>query len=93
MDMYQSYANLSRQIKDLTEEQSKLKPRIMGYIKRVNEPVRKEYGTFSIVEYPRYEYSARAKKLEAQLKKIQKLERENGKAIKLITESLRFQSK
>ena len=93
MDIYMQYAEFARKINELTDEHARIKPKLMGYVRRIGEPVRKSYGTFSIAEYPRYEYSAQVKKLEAQLKELQKQERENGTAKKTVTESLRFQSK
>jgi len=93
-DMYRRYANLAITIREASAAQKELQPRIVSYVKRHGEPVRKDFGTFTVVEYPQYDYSAQVKQLEAKLNEVKKLEREAGVAeLKSITNSLRFISK
>jgi hypothetical protein len=93
-DMYQRYADLAHTIREASAEQRELQPRIISYVKRHGASVRKDYGTFTVVDYPSYQYSSNVIELEAKLNDVKKLEREAGVAtIKSVTNSLRYTSK
>jgi hypothetical protein len=93
-DIYYTYAELHAKIRDLTEQEHTLQKRIVGYVSRQGGLVRKPFGTFSVVDYPKYAYSQECQAIEAKLAEVKKAEREAGVATLIAsTTSLRFQSR
>lgn len=93
-DIYTTYADLTAQICALTEQKQALQKRLIGYVGKQGGLVRKPFGTFSVVEFPKYLYSQDTQEIEAKLADLKKKEREMGIAeITSTTTSLRYQSR
>jgi len=66
----------------------------MGYISREGgEPMKKSFGTFSVVESPTYIYSQKVSKLHEKLVDLMLIEKETGIAKKVEKQTLRFSMK
>lgn len=94
MNLWEQYSKNYKQIRKLTEVNSDLKKRLIGYIVRDGgDPVRKPFGTFSITDVSTYSYSQKVTALHERMLALMEQERESGVAKKLEKKALRFQSK
>jgi hypothetical protein len=92
-NLYEQYATAYRAKREAEKQLDLLKPRLIAYVGRHDEPVRLSYGTFSIADVATYSYSARVTKLEAQIADLKAKERADGSAKKATVPSLRFLAK
>jgi hypothetical protein len=85
------YADLKSQIKDLQEQESKLKKEIEQEMEAEEaDKVETDFGNFSYIPKTTYEYSDKVKQLDMELKQEKKKEEKSGKATPTEKKYLRF---
>jgi 5'-deoxynucleotidase YfbR-like HD superfamily hydrolase len=85
------YADIKSQIKDLQEQESKLKTEIEQAMDEAEiDEVKTDFGNFSYIEKTNYEYSDKVKQLDVKLKQEKKKEEKSGEATPTKKRYLRF---
>lgn len=91
--LFEQYAHTCAEEKIVTARKKKLKEDIEALMPQEPHTEKSDYGTFKMVEYPKWTYSDETSKLAEDLK-IRKIdEEEQGVATKEVTYSLRFNAK
>ena len=90
MNLYREYRDAYVAKRRLEAKCNDMKPRLIGYVARHEEPVVKPFGTFSIQDTPTYAYSEKVSKLAEKLAKLKEDERKLGVAKATKKQTLRF---
>lgn len=85
------YADIKSQIKDLQEQEAKLKTEIEQEMEAEEvDKVETDFGNFSYIPRITYEYSDKVKQLDVGLKQEKKKEEKSGEATPTENKYLRF---
>lgn len=89
------YADLKSQVSKLEDQMEALKPEVMDIIESVNpddKTVETDFGSFTVVQKRKYEYSDEIVALEKDVKERKKAEEATGDAVYTIAPYLKFTS-
>lgn len=90
-DKFVLYANIKSKIKDLQEQESKLKTEIEQVMEEAEvDKVETDFGNFAYIPKTTYEYSDKVKELDVKLKQEKKKEENSGEAVATKKSYLRF---
>lgn len=92
-EILKEYSELRKQKEALEERIAELGAAVMGMLQKEGiDKAESEYGTFSVISIPRWSYTEAVKTEESRIKELKKREREEGKAERQATTSLRYQA-
>ncbi len=91
--LYQSYAILDSDIKELEAKKDELKAKILAeMLVEKADQVKIEKGMFSLVTRKTFKYTSKVEKEKAKLDELKKLEEESGAAKATVSQSIMFKA-
>ena len=91
VELLETYARLTKQIKELTSEQEMIRPMLLEHLKELGQDkVNSDYGLFMRQTRENYSFSEKVKDLEGKVKKQKNKEIEDGTAEKKTTEFITY---